>query len=209
MRYITVVAIGCIFLFHFYGCTKKSEESQMAEEKKEVSTQEPESAKTPLTPQERVKLALKFREKEISLTGKERAKIETNKGTFVIEFYSKDAPNTVKNFIKLAKIGFYDGLTFHRYVPDFVIQGGDPRGNGTGDAGYNIDAEFNKRKHETGTVAMARGPDPNSASCQFYICLKPQPRLDENYTVFGQVVEGMEAVNQLRVGDIMKKMTVE
>lgn len=123
--------------------------------------------------------------------------IETDFGSITIEFYQEDAPNTVKNFITLAKKGFYDGLTFHRVVPGFVIQGGDPHGDGTGDAGYKIAAEFNSRKHVEGTVAMARGSDINSASCQFYIALKRLPNLDGKYTVFGQVISGMDVVHKI------------
>ena len=223
MRGLIIIAVGCILLCQSHGCTKREEtvkvtkkpEKEAISEKKEtaeteeIPATEPEATKVPLSPRERVELALSVRQKEVPLTGKEKARVETNKGTFVIEFYPEDAPNTVKNFIRLAESGFYDGLTFHRYVPDFVIQGGDPRGDGTGDAGYNIDAEFNQRKHVTGTVAMARSRDPNSASCQFYVTLSPKPHLDGSYTVFGQVIEGMETVNELRAGDVMEKVTVE
>ncbi len=137
-----------------------------------------------------------------------KAVIEMDAGKIVIEFYDKDAPSTVANFVKLAKQGYYDGLTFHRVVPGFVVQGGDPKGNGSGGPGYTIKDEFNSRKHLTGTVAMARTPAPNSAGSQFYITLAPQPPLDGKYTVFGQVVEGMDLVMKIKVGDIMKKVTV-
>jgi len=137
-----------------------------------------------------------------------RAVIEMNDGRIIIEFYGKDAPGTVENFMKLAKKGFYDGLTFHRVVPGFVVQGGDPKGNGSGGPGYTIKDEFNSRKHLTGTVAMARTPAPNSAGSQFYICLAPQPGLDGKYTVFGQVVEGMDLVMKIKRGDVMKKVTI-
>ncbi len=129
-------------------------------------------------------------------------------GRIVIEFYPDDAPNTVDNFIKLAQKGFYNGLKFHRVVPGFVVQGGDPLGDGTGGPGYTIKAEFNSRKHLTGTVAMARAMDPDSAGSQFYICLEPQPGLDGQYTVFGQVIEGMDLVKGIKVGDVMKKVTI-
>ncbi len=126
------------------------------------------------------------------------ATIETDFGNIVIEFYNEDAPNTVDNFIKLAKKGYYDGVTFHRIVPGFVIQGGDPQGNGMGGPGYTIAAEFNSRKHLRGTVSMARkGNDINSAGSQFYICLGTLPNLDNQYTVFGQVIEGMDAVDKI------------
>lgn len=136
--------------------------------------------------------------------------IEMEKGgQIVIEFYPKDAPNTVANFIKLAKKGFYNGLTFHRVVPRFVVQGGDPKGDGTGGPGYTIKAEFNSRKHITGTVATARRSDTtDSNGSQFYICLEPQPHLDGQYTVFGQVIEGMDVVRNIKVGDVMKKVSI-
>jgi peptidylprolyl isomerase/peptidyl-prolyl cis-trans isomerase B (cyclophilin B) len=135
--------------------------------------------------------------------------IEMEKGgKIVIEFYPDSATKTVENFLKLTQDGFYDGLTFHRVEPNFVVQGGDPRGNGTGGPGYMIPAEFNGRPHTTGTVAMARSADPDSAGSQFYICLAPQPFLDRNYTVFGQVIEGMDVVNQIRRGDRMKRVVV-
>lgn len=213
----SIIAMAtCVFLFQLWGCTEESSKTPAekktetpVEQKEEVSMEQPETAKTALTPQKRVELALSVKEKEVSLADKKGAKIETGKGVFVIEFYPEDAPNTVRNFVRLAQVGFYDGLTFHRYEPNFVIQGGDPRGDGTGNAGYNIDAEFNQRKHIAGTVAMARSRDPNSASCQFYVTLSPKPHLDGKYTVFGHVTEGMEVVNKLRAGDTIKRITIE
>jgi cyclophilin family peptidyl-prolyl cis-trans isomerase len=130
-------------------------------------------------------------------------------GIIKMKFYPQDAPNTVKNFIKLAKKGFYDGLTFHRVVPGFVVQGGDPLGNGGGGPGYTIKAEFNKQKHVKGAVAMARTPDPDSAGSQFYICLEALPQLDGQYTVFGQVTSGMDVVERIKVGDKMEKVTIK
>ena len=137
-----------------------------------------------------------------------RAVIEMDAGKIVIEFYEQDAPETVANFIKLAKKGFYNSLSFHRVEPGFVVQGGDPKGDGTGGPGYTIKDEFNSRKHLTGTVAMARTPAPNSAGSQFYICLGPQPFLDGKYTVFGQVVDGMDIVMKIKRGNIMKRITI-
>ena len=137
-----------------------------------------------------------------------RAIIEMAAGKIVVEFYEKDAPGTVANFIKLAKQGYYNGLSFHRVVPGFVAQGGDPKGDGTGGPGYTIKDEVNTRKHLTGTMAMAKTAAPNSAGSQFYITLAPQPALDSGYTVFGQVVEGMDVVMKIKRGDIMTKVTV-
>lgn len=138
----------------------------------------------------------------------QKATIELEAGRIVIGLYEKDAPGTVANFVKLVKQGYYDGLKFHRVEAGFVVQGGDPKGNGTGGPGYTIKDEFNSRKHLIGTVAMARTPAPDSAGSQFYITLAPQPFLDGKYTVFGQVVEGMELVMKIKRGDIMKKVTV-
>ncbi len=142
-----------------------------------------------------------------------RATLETNKGNIVMDLYPQDAPQTVNNFVFLAREGFYDGLTFHRYEPGFVIQGGDPLGNGTGGPGYTIPPEI-KRTHPVGAVAMARrgGPPettPSSGS-QFYITLDATPNLDGGYTSFGQVTpESMAVVMQIRKNDVINKITIE
>ena len=139
----------------------------------------------------------------------ETARITLDDGnTIDIELYPTDAPKTVENFVTLAKKGFYDGLSFHRVVPDFVVQGGCPQGTGTGGPGYTLKAEFNKQKHVRGTLAMARSQHPDSAGSQFYICYGPTPHLDGNYTVFGRVVSGMEHVDRIRQGDRMKSVTI-
>jgi peptidylprolyl isomerase/peptidyl-prolyl cis-trans isomerase B (cyclophilin B) len=140
---------------------------------------------------------------------KQTAVIALDKGGEIkIEFFPEDAPKTVENFVTLARKGFYDALTFHRVVPGFVVQGGDPKGNGTGGPGYTIKAEFNKRKHARGSVAMARSQHPDSAGSQFYITFGPQPHLDGSYTVFGQVASGMELVDRIQVGDRMKSVRI-
>ena len=140
---------------------------------------------------------------------KQVATIKLENGNDIrVEFYPEDAPKTVENFVTLAKKGFYDGLVFHRVVPDFVVQGGDPKGNGTGGPGYTIKAEFNKQKHVRGVVAMARTQAPNSAGSQFYITLAPAHFLDGQYTVFGRVTSGMEVVDKIRVGDKMKSVKI-
>lgn len=130
-------------------------------------------------------------------------------GEIRIELYPDSAPKTVESFVTLAKKGFYDNLTFHRVVPGFVAQGGDPKGDGTGGPGYTVKAEFNQRKHLRGTVAMARAAHPDSAGSQFYICLAPQPSLDGKYTVFGQVTSGMEHVDKIQIGDKMKSVRIQ
>ena len=138
-----------------------------------------------------------------------RARISTEKGDIVFTFYPADAPQHSAAFIKLARAGFYDGLTFHRVEPGFVIQGGCPDGNGTGGPGYQLDAEFNENKHIQGTVAMARSSNPNSAGSQFYICLGDAPFLNRQYTVFGHVIEGQSVVNDIRKGDVMNTVAIE
>jgi len=130
-------------------------------------------------------------------------------GAIEIELHPDSAPKTAENFVTLAKKGFYNGLTFHRVEPGFVAQGGDPNGNGTGGPGYSIKAEFNERPHKRGAVAMARAADPDSAGSQFYICLAPAPFLDGKYTVFGQVVKGMDVVDKIQIGDKMKSVTIK
>lgn len=148
-------------------------------------------------------------------TGEEVAVISTPRGVIKFEFYAADAPNHVAAFIELANKGFYNGTTFHRVEPGFVIQGGDPYSKtnegpvGTGGPGYRLAAEFNSKQHLEGTVAMARSMDPDSAGSQFYICLAPQPGLDGQYTVFGQVIEGMDIVRATQVGDVMESVVIE
>jgi cyclophilin family peptidyl-prolyl cis-trans isomerase len=138
-------------------------------------------------------------------------------GAITIEFFPRDAPRTVENFLKLAKQGFYDGTTFHRVEKGFVVQGGDPlsktlpvgdRQIGTGGPGHTVKAEFNARKHDRGIVAMARSQDPDSAGSQFYITLGPAHFLDGKYTVFGRVTKGMDVVDGIRPGDRMKSVRV-
>jgi peptidylprolyl isomerase/peptidyl-prolyl cis-trans isomerase B (cyclophilin B) len=137
------------------------------------------------------------------------ARIKTKKGDIVFSFYPHDAKQHSAAFIKLARAGFYNGLTFHRVEPGFVIQGGCPDGNGMGGPGYNLAAEFNSKSHVKGTVAMARSSNPNSAGSQFYICLGDAKFLDKQYTVFGQTTAGQEVVDAIRVGDVMESVTIE
>lgn len=131
--------------------------------------------------------------------------IETEKGTIKIKLFTEDMPVTTKNFIELVGRKFYDGLSFHR-VEDWVVQGGDPKGNGTGGSEKTIKLEINKKQtwNKAGLVGMARSQDPNSASSQFYIVTQPADWLNNQYALFGEVVEGMEVVRQLKVGDKMK-----
>jgi peptidyl-prolyl cis-trans isomerase B (cyclophilin B) len=146
----------------------------------------------------------KFTPEEIKKMSETSAIIETKFGNITLKFFPDKAPGHVKNFIDLAKKGFYDGTTFHRVIPGFMIQGGDPnsknpdkRTHGTGGPGYTIKAEFNDRPHKRGTLSMARAASPDSAGSQFFICVKDSSFLDRQYTVFGEVVSGMEAVDKI------------
>ena len=138
-----------------------------------------------------------------------KVRIATAHGDIVFTFFPDEAPLHSAAFIKLADAGFYDGLKFHRVEPGFVVQGGDPKGDGTGGPGYNLKAEFNARPHVRGTVAMARSSRPDSAGSQFYVCLDDARFLDGQYTVFGQMTEGFEALDAIKRGDAMTKVTVE
>ena len=146
--------------------------------------------------------------------------LETDKGTIEMELYPDVAPKTVANFIKLIDMEFYNGLTFHRYVENFVIQGGDPEGSGSGGPGWTIPGEFQNPKlrakmprHRKGVVAMARANDPDSAGSQFYICLNAKPSryfsLNGQYTIFGKIIAGMDVVDQLRKGDVMNTVRLK
>jgi len=139
-----------------------------------------------------------------------RATITTNRGDIVIDLYAEHAPKTVNNFVALARDGFYDGLKFHRVIPNFMIQGGDPSGNGTGGPGYRFEDETagNPLRHETGVLSMANA-GPNTNGSQFFITHSPQPHLDGRHTVFGKVVEGQDVVDAVRQGDTMESVTID
>ena len=137
------------------------------------------------------------------------ASMETSKGTISLELQPEHAPKTVNNFVFLANEGFYDGVTFHRVIEDFVIQGGDPTGTGTGGPGYRFEDETagNPLKHETGAISMANA-GPNTNGSQFFIAHSPQPHLDGRHTVFGKVVEGMDVVNDIEAGDTIESVKI-
>ena len=130
------------------------------------------------------------------------AEIHTKKGVMKIKFFETDAPNTVKNFVDLAQKGFYNGLSFHRVIPNFVIQGGCPNGIGNGGPGYQIDCELTggNQYHDRGVLSMARSSDPDSAGSQFFICLANVSRLDHQYTTFGKLIKGDDVLG--KIGDI-------
>jgi peptidyl-prolyl cis-trans isomerase B (cyclophilin B) len=136
-----------------------------------------------------------------------RATIETEKGTINIQFFDADAPNTVKNFVDLAEKGFYDGLTFHRVINNFMIQGGCPQGSGTGGPGYKINCEINPNKHQAGSLSMAHA-GKNTGGSQFFICHSPQSHLDGVHTVFGKT-EDMTVVNAIKGGDKMLSVKIQ
>jgi cyclophilin family peptidyl-prolyl cis-trans isomerase len=143
------------------------------------------------------------------------AVIKTDKGDIVLQFYPDVAPVTVASFLHLARTGFFNGTAFHRVEPGFVIQGGDPKSKdpnakdvGTGGPGYYLPAEFNDRPHKTGTLSMARSQNPNSGGSQFFICLADTPSLDGQYTVFGNTVAGMDVVNKITPGDVMREVII-
>ena len=140
-----------------------------------------------------------------------KAEIYTEKGLMKVEFYEKDAPNTVANFIKLSKKGFYDGLTFHRVIPDFVIQGGCPDGTGAGGPGYAIDCELDgdDQYHDRGVLSMAHA-GRNTGGSQFFVCHSRNntSHLDRNHTCFGKVYEGLEVIDAITAGDKIEKITI-
>lgn len=191
MKYWNLLIMVALALL-MTGCAKKEAEQTATTGESQTEAAPAESTATP--PPGKVAYAI------VEVEGK---------GKFVIELNLEKAPKTAGNFIKLAKEGFYNGLTFHRVVPGFVVQGGDPNGNGTGGPGYTIPFEETGLKHEDGAVAMARrGDDKNSAGSQFYICLGPQHQLDGDYAVFGKVIQGMDVVRKIQQYDIMKEVTI-
>ncbi len=140
-----------------------------------------------------------------------KAEIKTNKGTMKIEFYDADTPKTVENFVKLSKDGYYNGLSFHRVIPDFVIQGGCPKGTGVGGPGYQIDCELNgdNQFHDRGVLSMAHA-GRNTGGSQFFICHSRTntAHLDGNHTCFGKVVDGLDVIDDIREGDIMEEIII-
>jgi peptidyl-prolyl cis-trans isomerase B (cyclophilin B) len=150
----------------------------------------------------------KKEEKSLMNSSNEVAVIKTSEGDMVVQFWTDAAPNTIENFKKLARQGFYDGTTFHRIVKEFMIQGGDPNSKdpakensyGQGGPGYQIKAEFNDHSHDRGVISMARSSDPDSAGSQFFICLAPVHRLDHQYTTFGKLIKGQDVLE--KIGDI-------
>ncbi len=211
-RVIPIVAILIIFAF---GCNngelKKLEDESKTEKDQAPMKSAPLPPNTP--PKDREGYYNGPPEMSIDDSKQYIATIHTDKGQIMMELDALYAPQHVNNFVFLTQEGFFDGLTFHRYEPGFVIQGGDPLGTGSGGPGYRIPAEIGL-PHEKGAVAMARtggpgNPEKKSSGSQFYITLKATPFLDGDYSVFGKVVAGMDVVQQIRRGDVMTKVVVE
>ena len=180
-----IFILSVLLVFFLFGCGKKEEvQTEKVEEQPEEVT-EAEEATKPISEEPIV------REKNPIVV------METNFGTIELELFWDKTPKTAENLLRLVLSGFYDSLTFHRIIPNFVIQGGCPVGDGTAGPGYSIDFEKADTKHLKGSLAMARSQDPNSAGSQFYICLKALPNLDGNYVVFGKVVKGMDVVDKI------------
>ncbi|MEE8470805.1 MAG: peptidylprolyl isomerase [Dehalococcoidia bacterium] len=134
------------------------------------------------------------------------ASVETAKGNLVLRLFAADVPTTVNNFVFLAREGFYDGVTFHRVIPGFMVQGGDPTGTGSGGPGYKFADEFSHHTHGAGTLSMANA-GPNTNGSQFFITFAPQPHLDGKHSVFGELTEGMDVLESLVNGDVMIRVT--
>lgn len=223
-RVVSMVAVALLVVLVAAGCQSAEPEGS---DQMHGNAPLPSASITPTAPA--IEEDPMLHTSDTVVSGKEVGVIETSKGTIKVEFYAADAPNTVASFIELADAGFYDGIKFHRVIARFVVQGGDPQTRdypgdevravvegtaagpmfGTGGPGWTQKAEFNNRKHVAGTLAMARSQSPDSAGSQFYICLEPQPSLDNQYTVFGQVIEGMDVVRTIEVGDEILSITIE
>ena len=227
-RLLVAACVGAALLLVSAGCSSPSSSSSAPAQNSSATSSgqgglSPQSA--PSTPQEGQLYTPTYKP-----SGNEVAVIKTDKGTIKVKFFPKDAPIAVANFIELAQKGFYNGIKFHRYVPGFVIQGGDPQTKGvsaadvasadanqsgqfgSGGPGYNIADEYanNPNKHVDGSIAMARTSAPNSAGSQFYFALAPLPQLDGQYTVFGQAdAASLAVIHKLRAGDTIESITIE
>jgi cyclophilin family peptidyl-prolyl cis-trans isomerase len=205
MHYLFLLLV-LVLLSNNFGCGKKAPESRSVQEDNNKGKVSEMEIPKPLTASEIDTLLAKVKAAPlVDIEADEVGVIETGLGRIVIEFYPDVAPEHCRAFKRLASTGFYNGTTFHRVVPDFVIQGGDilsrdadPGNDGTGQPGYTLLAEFSPLKHERGILSMARrSGDNNSAGSQFFICLASIPHLDGGYTIFGRVIEGMEVVDQI------------
>ncbi len=144
----------------------------------------------------------------IDISKQYTATIETGKGNLVLELFASDVPVTVNNFVFLAREGFYDGTTFHRVIPDFMAQGGDPTGTGRGGPGYKFADEFTEHTHVTGALSMANS-GPNTNGSQFFITYTPQHHLNGHHSIFGQLIDGMDVLKAIENGDTVVRITIE
>ncbi len=200
MKRWAIYTVCLLFVCTSIGCTKKDgQEEQPVVRTEDVSPQKIETVGTQ-TQGTSTAIEGEIPEKK----PEEIAVIDTRFGQIKIRFFENDAPNHVQNFKNLAKQGFYNNTTFHRVIPGFMIQGGDPNtkdddrsNDGSGGPGFNVRAEFNSRSHQRGIVSMARSSDPHSAGSQFFICVAPATFLDRQYTVFGEVISGMDAADKI------------
>jgi peptidyl-prolyl cis-trans isomerase B (cyclophilin B) len=170
--------------------------------------QEPTPSPTPASSQPKSKTYSAPPSMVINKSKKYIATIETAKGNLVLELFAKDVPITVNNFVFLAREGYYDNTTFHRVVPNFVVQGGDPTGTGRGGPGYKFADEFTSHKHTAGALSMANA-GANTNGSQFFITFSPQPGLDGKHSVFGQLTKGMDVMKQIQPGDVIYRITIE
>lgn len=219
----TIALISLVVLMIFTGCNgqERSDKTPGSQETPSTVAAETPQDKTPDTQETPVKektVASTPQEEEDTqkkdTSSEEKGKLlfemKTSKGIMKGELYPDVAPNTVLSFVTLSNKKFYNGLTFHRVEPNFVIQGGDPEGTGAGGPGYTIPAEFNDIKHEEGILSMARAMDPDSAGSQFFICLSREycKHLDNQYTVFGKVTEGFEVARKIEAGDKIEEIKI-
>ncbi len=200
MKRVAMLAAAATAVITMAACSQKpAEPTAVVKQEREAAMAEKKSFAEPKAP-------------AIEQGKKYTALIKTSKGEIVAELFPTEAPLSVTNFKQLADGGYYSGLTFHRVVPGFVVQGGDPTGTGSGGPGYTIPAEID-HKHKKGALAWARtgdevNPERRSSGSQFYITLEPTPFLDGQYTVFGQTVSGMEVVEKIRQGDVIESIEI-
>jgi peptidyl-prolyl cis-trans isomerase B (cyclophilin B) len=189
-KYCILLTVLIITMSLFFGCSSDSKPSEPSTPSESQAEQPDESDQQDGLPPMTIDVNKTY-----------IATIETEHGIIKIELFAKDAPKTVNNFVYLARKGFYDGTTFHRVIPGFMAQGGDPTGTGTGGPGYTFEDEINQHSHATGVISMANS-GPNTNGSQFFITYAPAPHLNGLHTVFGQVIEGMNVLNRITAGDV-------
>ena len=204
MKKLSIALFLCLTLVFAIGCGKKADESSNDKTTEAMQTADKQTDMATDTTGEKT-FPIRSADNQI-------VTIETDMGKMVLELYRDVAPAHADSFAARTKDGFYNGLIFHRIIQNFMIQGGDPKGNGTGNAGYFLPAEFNELPHQDGTLSMARGRTPNSASCQFFICLarnQSTANLDRQYTVFGHLLKGYEVLHNIAAVETQPSPTGE